>query len=623
MSFDEINSPEDLKGLSIKELEKICSDLRQYMITCCASNPGHLGASLGAVEIACALHYCFNAPEDKIIWDVGHQAYAHKILTGRREAFKTNRKYKGLSGFPKMSESKYDAFGTGHSSTSISAALGMAVSAKLQGKSNKVVAVIGDGALTGGMAFEAMNNAGSLKADMLVILNDNRISIDENTGALHNHLLKISTSPAYNNFKNRIWNFIGSSTLRRMMQKFRFSTKLAFFKSGSLFESLGFRYFGTIDGNNLSQLITTIENIKDLKGPILLHVITKKGKGYAPAEKDSTIWHAPGTFDPVTGIRTGESPKDRSKYQDVFGETLLELARKDERIVAVTPAMVTGCSMNYMMHEMPDRTFDVGIAEPHAVTFSAGLAASGMLPVCNIYSSFMQRAYDNIIHDCALQNLKMIFCIDRGGIVGEDGATHHGAFDLAYLRPVPNLCIASPKDELQLRNLMYSATCPEYITTAIRYPRGYGEGVNWRGVAFEKLEKGKAELMNEGSDLAVLSIGPVSSRIHRITMALERKGIHVLHYNMIFLKPIDKSALEHACTSAHTIITVEDATIIGGLHSAVSEYVADNGYSIKVVPMGIPDRFIEQGSVNELLTECGYSDADIERRIEEYYFQKK
>ena len=426
--LEKIDSPGDIRGLSVKQLETLCGEIRRYMIDCCAKNPGHLGASLGAVELAVALHYAYNTPTDKIVWDVGHQAYAHKIITGRREAFQTNRTYKGISGFPKISESPFDSFGVGHSSTSISAALGMAVAAKLSGSDEKIVAVIGDGAMTGGMAFEGLNNAGAMKTDILVILNDNHISIDQGMGGLHSYLLKISTSETYNRIKNRVWDMIGSSRLRRGVQKFMFSTKMAILKSGSLFESFGFRYFGAIDGNDIGQLTTTLASLRNIKGPKLLHVITKKGKGYRPAEQDQTVWHAPGTFDPMTGKRNIPAPGTAARYQDVFGETLLELARANRKIVAVTPAMASGCGMNIMMREIPERTFDVGIAEQHAVTFSAGLAAAGYLPFCNIYSSFMQRAYDSVIHDVALQRLKVILCLDRAGLVGEDGATHHGVF---------------------------------------------------------------------------------------------------------------------------------------------------------------------------------------------------
>lgn len=615
MTLNEINSPQDLKKFSQKELEQVCSEIRQYIIQCCSQNPGHIGASLGAVELAVALHYVFNTPTDKIVWDVGHQAYAHKIITGRRDAFIQNRKYKGISGFPKMSESPYDSFGTGHSSTSISAALGMAVAAKIEGKDEHVIAVIGDGAMTGGLAFEGLNNAGSLKTDLLVILNDNQISIDKNLGALHNHLLKISTSHTYNKIKNHIWEHLGSNYLRSLVQKFAFSTKMAFLKSGSLFESLGFRYFGTIDGNDISQLVTTLENLKNIKGPKLLHIATTKGKGYKPAEMDQVAWHAPGTFDPITGKRTSKANKDIAKYQEVFGETLLELARSNEKIVGITPAMASGCSMNILMKEMPDRVFDVGIAEQHAVTFSAGLAAEGLLPFCNIYSSFMQRAYDNVIHDVALQKLKVIFCLDRAGLVGEDGATHHGAFDMACFRPIPNLTIFAPLNEIELRNIMYSATLPEYGTIIIRYPRGNGEGVKWRNTKFSPIPYGKAELLHQGEKIAVLSIGTVGNKASKAVMKAEKEGLNVLHYNMRFLKPIDEDALKDACDKADTIITVEDGTVIGGLHSAVSEYIADHGLNKKVISMGIPDRFIEQGTLQELYKECEYDSEDIYQKI--------
>lgn len=615
MILNKINSPEDLKKFSQKELELLCCEIREYIIQCCSQNPGHIGASLGAVELAVALHYVFNTPEDKVVWDVGHQAYAHKILTGRKEAFKQNRKYKGLSGFPKMSESPFDSFGTGHSSTSISAALGIAVASKMEGKNNHVIAVIGDGAMTGGLAFEGLNNAGSMKTDILVILNDNQISIDKNIGALHNHLLKISTSPTYNRIKNHVWEALGANHLRSLVQKFMFSTKMAFLKNGSLFESLGFRYFGTIDGNDIFQLVTTLENLKNIKGPKLLHIATTKGKGYKPAEMDQVAWHAPGTFDPITGKRTSTAHGNVAKYQEVFGETLLELAKSNEKIVGITPAMASGSSMNILMKEMPERVFDVGIAEQHAVTFSAGLAAEGLLPFCNIYSSFMQRAYDNVIHDVALQKLKVIFCLDRAGLVGEDGATHHGAFDLAYFRPIPNLTIFAPLDELDLRNIMYSATLPQYGTIIIRYPRGTGSGIAWRGEKFSEIPLGKAKLLHQGKGIAILTIGPVGNKAAEAVKKAEMKGIEVLHYDMRFLKPIDEDAIKDACEKADKIITVEDGTTIGGLHSAVSEYIADHGLNKKVISMGIPDRFIEQGTLTELYKECEFDTEDIYQKI--------
>ncbi|MDP3399280.1 MAG: 1-deoxy-D-xylulose-5-phosphate synthase [Bacteroidales bacterium] len=603
--LSKINSPDDIKGLGKEELQKLCAEIREHIISCCSQNPGHIGASLGTVELSVALHYLYNTPKDKIVWDVGHQAYAHKILTGRRDQFVNNRKYKGLSGFPKMSESKYDAFGVGHSSTSISAALGMVVASEINNNKNKVVAIIGDGALTGGLAFEGLNNAGAKQSDILVILNDNQISIDPNVGALHNHLLKITTSQIYNETKNRIWNIIGSKKLRTLFQRFTFSTKVAFFRSGSLFESLGFRYFGVVDGNDLPKLIKTLGHIKDIPGPKLLHIITKKGKGYIPAENDQIVWHAPGTFDKNTGKRISSPDEKRSRYQDVFGETLLSLARENVKIVGVTPAMPTGCSMNILMKEMPNRAFDVGIAEQHAVTFSAGLATQGLLPYCNIYSSFMQRAYDNVIHDVATQKLKVIFCLDRAGIVGEDGATHHGVFDLAYLRCVPNLTIFSPLNEVELKDILYSVQFPEYGATAIRYPRGYGEGLEWKG-NFKKIEPGKAQLLQDGSDIAVLSIGPVGNSVIIAAEKAKESGINIMHYNMRFIKPLDIDAINCAAAGCKTIITVEDGSVSGGLYSAVSEYVATNSLNVKVIGLGVPDRFIEQGTVEELIGECGY-----------------
>ena len=604
--LDKVNTPLDLKDLNTEELAQLCSEVREYMIECCACNPGHLGASLGAVELCVALHYVFDTPKDKIVFDVGHQAYAHKIITGRKEAFKNNRKYKGISGFPKISESPYDSFGTGHSSTSISSALGLAVAGQMSGENYKVTAVIGDGALTGGLAFEALNNAGSMKTDILVILNDNQISIDQNTGALHNHLLKITTSHTYNSVKNKVWNRLGGAAkLRSGLQAFVNSTKNAILQGAPLFESLGFRYFGVIDGNNIGQMVETLTKLKDIKGPKLLHIITTKGKGFKPAEEDQTVWHAPGTFDPKTGKRTTKT-SDIARYQDVFGETLLQLAKQNPKIVGISPAMLSGCGMNYLAKEMPERVFDVGIAESHAVTFTAGLAAGGMIPVCNIYSSFMQRAYDNIIHDIATQNLKAVICLDRAGIVGEDGATHHGSFDIAALRPIPNLTIAAPLNELELKNMLYSATLPEYPTTVIRYPRGSGQGVAWRDEQWEKIPVGKGQLLHDGEKIAVLSIGAIGNKVAEAVSRAEGEGIRALHYNMRFIKPIDRDILAEVCKKAATIITVEDGALYGGLHSTVAEYIAEHGLGNKLIGMGIPDRFIEQGSVAELQHECSY-----------------
>lgn len=603
--LNNINTPADLKRLDSGQLVSLCSEIREYMVDCCSKNPGHLGASLGAVELAVAIHYVYDTPEDKLVWDVGHQAYAHKIITGRREAFVNNRKKGGLSGFPKMSESEYDNFGAGHTSVSISAALGIAEAARIRGEKTNVVAVIGDGAMTGGLAFEGLNNAGALKSNILVILNDNQISIDQNVGALHNYLVKLSVSPIYNKVKNRIWRFLGNGRLRGLVQKFMFSTKLAFMKSGSVFQGLGFRYFGTIDGNDMDELVTTLQNLKGIDGPKLLHVRTVKGKGYAPAEKDQSVWHAPGKFDVATGKRV--VPQGGAlKYQDIFGKTLVELARTNDKIVGITPAMASGCSLTYMMEEFPERSYDVGIAEQHAVTFSAGLAANGMLPVCNIYSTFMQRAYDSIIHDVAIPNLKVILCLDRGGIVGEDGATHHGAFDLAYLRPIPNITVAAPMNEVELRNMLYSATLPEYGITAIRYPRGSSEGLEWER-PFEKVEPGKGVVVSEGSGVGILTLGTVGNRAAKAVEMAQKDGMAPLHINMRFLKPLDTDMVDYACSRCDTIITVEDGAVMGGLASAVSEYVASVHPGKKVVSLGIPDKFIEQGTVDELISECGYN----------------
>ena len=600
-----INSPADLRKLNIEDLARLCGEIREYMVECCSKNPGHLGSSLGAVELAVALHYVYDTPKDKLVWDVGHQAYAHKIITGRRDAFVGNRKKDGISGFPKMAESEYDAFGAGHTSVSISAALGIAEAAELKGEKANVVAVIGDGAMTGGLAFEGLNNAGALKSNILVILNDNQISIDKNVGALHNYLVKIAVSPIYNNVKKSMWKVLGTGKVRRLAQKFMLSTKLAFMKNGSVFQGLGFRYFGTIDGNDIGELVNTLAHLKEIDGPKLLHISTVKGKGYKPAEANPSVWHAPGKFDVATGERK-VSCGGPLRYQDIFGKTLVELAAKNEKIVGITPAMASGCSLTYMMEKFPQRTYDVGIAEQHAVTFSAGLAANGMLPFCNIYSTFMQRAYDSIIHDVALQKLKVVFCLDRGGIVGEDGATHHGAFDLAYFRPIPNITIAAPMNEIELRNMMYSATLPEYGITAIRYPRGNCEGLDWEK-EFEFVEPGRGAIVSDGAGVAVLSLGTVGNRAAKAVEKARKEGMDPLHINMRFLKPLDFDLVKYACDRCKTIITVEDGAVSGGLGSAVSEFVASLGRGVKVISLGIPDKFVEQGTVEELISECGYN----------------
>ena len=620
--LDTINSPADLKSLTTAQLEQLCAEIREYIVECCAKNPGHLGSSLGAVEIAVALHKVFDAPLDKIVWDVGHQAYAHKIITGRREAFRQNRTKGGLSGFPRRDESPYDAFGAGHASTSISAAFGMAVADRLSGIKANHIAVIGDGAMSGGLAFEGLNNAGIDGSNLLVILNDNRISIDVPTGAMHRHLLRITSGVRYNRIKRNVWQRLGEGRFRDFLQALTRTTKKFLLHDSdtvSMFDSLGFRYFGPVDGNNLSQVISMLNRLKNIDGPKILHLITVKGKGYTPAEENPEVWHAPGRFDPETG-RQSKSKGGADRYQTVFGETVTELAESDSRIVGITPAMLRGSSLDIMKERFPDRVFDVGIAEGHAVTFSAGLAAAGMLPVCNIYSTFMQRAWDNVIHDVALQHLKVIFCLDRAGLVGEDGATHQGVFDLAAFRSVPGVAIAAPRNESELRNLLYSATLDKYPPIIIRYPRGAGEGEPWRGVPFSEIPLGKAVLLNEGSRVAILSVGPVAGKCARaVAEAKARLGTDILHYVMRFLKPLDKDALEDACRKASAIVTVEDGTILGGLHGAVSEYVCENHPGIKVSPVGVPDRFIEQASVQEQYAECEMGWENILEKVTEFF----
>ena len=613
--LNKIDSPSDLKRLSPDQLPELCSEIREFIISSCAENPGHIGASLGTVELTVVLHYLYKAPKDKIIWDVGHQAYTHKILTGRREAFINNRKYKGISGFPKISESPYDAFGVGHSSTSISAALGMAVAASLEGSDEQVVAVIGDGALTGGLAYEGLNNAGANKNNILVILNDNQISIDPNVGAMHNYLIKFTTSHFYNKTKKRVWKYLGSEKLRDLAGKFLFSTKAAFFKSGSVFESLGFRYFGVIDGHNIEQLMTTIAQLKNIDGPKLLHIVTKKGKGYKPAEDDQVVWHSPGNFDKNTGLRKSNGSAVADRYQDVFGETLLELAKINTSIVGVTPAMPSGCSMNIVMKEIPERSFDVGIAEQHAVTFSAGMAAKGLLPYCNIYSSFMQRAFDSVIHDVATQNLKVVFCLDRGGLVGEDGATHHGAYDLSYMRCIPGMTIAAPMNEAELRNMLYSAQLPSWGMSTIRYPRGNGEGVPWKSMPFEEIIPGTSRLLNDGEGVAVITIGTTGNAAAEAIEEAKERGANPMHIDLRFLKPFDEDAVLKAAARCKRIITVEDGAILGGLYSAISEFVASRSLNVKVEGLGIPDQFIEQGTIPQLKAECGYDKEGILKSI--------
>ena len=616
--LDKIDSPSDLKSLTIRQLETLCEEIREYMIECCATNPGHLGASLGSVELAVALHYVLNTPEDKIVWDVGHQAYAHKIITGRRELFRLNRKKDGLSGFPKMSESPYDSFGAGHASTSVSAALGLATAAKLQGKDTKVVAVLGDGAFSGGLAYEGMNNAGAAGTDLLVILNDNQIAIDENVGAMHNYLLKMSTSKTYNSMKNKVWGFLGNGWLRRKLQKVVASTKNYFFKHSTVFSGLGFRYFGIIDGNNIADLVDTLNRIKGLRGPKLLHIRTVKGKGYKPAEENQSVWHAPGKFDIETGERV-RPEKAPLKYQNIFGRTVVKLAEKDERIVGITPAMLSGGQLSDMMKAFPERTFDVGIAEEHAVTFSAGLAADGMLPFCNVYSSFLQRGFDQIIHDVALQNLKVIFTIDRAGLVGEDGATHQGAFDLAYLRFIPNLTEMAPINEIEMQDMIWSATQDDYTgPITIRYPRGNCQGLELPE-DFHKIEKGKAVKLRQGTEVAVLSIGTIGNQVTKAIEMLGDDAAKVSHYNMRFLRPLDTDAVMEAASSHKAIVTVEDGCVAGGLYGAVCETLAAKGINCRIKGLGIPDKFIEQGTVTQQLQECGLDAESVCKAIQFFF----
>ncbi|MBP7102308.1 MAG: 1-deoxy-D-xylulose-5-phosphate synthase [Bacteroidales bacterium] len=619
-----INSPSDVKKLKEEELISLCEELRRYIIEITSNNPGHLGASLGTIELTVAIHYVFDTPNDKLVWDVGHQAYAHKILTGRRDDFVNNRKYKGISGFPKISESEYDAYGGGHSSISISSVLGMAVAAQLDGNDNRNhVAVIGDGALTGGVAFEGLNHAGSTNTNMLVILNDNGMAIDENVGALSKYLIRLSTSQTYNLFKNKIWNFLSKNQrtrTRSAVQQMQNAIKGSILKGSNLFESLGFRYFGPIDGHNVISLVRFLQDIKKIKGAKLLHCITVKGKGLKQAENDQTLYHAPGIFDKETGeiIQIPSCPDTIEKYQIVFGKTICELAKENAKIVGVTPAMASGCSMDIMMKEFPDRTFDVGIAEQHAVTFSAGMATNGYIPFCNIYSSFLQRSYDQIIHDVALQNLHVIFCIDRAGLVGEDGATHHGIYDLAYLRCIPNIIISAPLNELELRNLMFTAVhTPGPF--AIRYPRGKGVKNGWKNKAFEMIPIGKGQLIQEGEKIAIISIGHIGNNVIKAAQIVEKQNnIRVALCNIRFLKPLDEELLHEICKKYKHLITVENGSIIGGLGSAVSEFIVRNNYPSTLKIMGVPDTFIQQGNMDELHKECHIDTNSIVNVIVEY-----
>lgn len=613
--LDNISSPEDLKKLDRSQLTKLSSELRQYIIDTVSVYGGHFGASLGVVELTVALHYVFNTPDDQLIWDVGHQAYGHKILTGRRERFHTNRLYKGVSGFPKRSESEYDAFGVGHSSTSISAALGMAVASDFKNeKERQHIAVIGDGAMTGGMAFEAMNHAGVSNSNLLIILNDNCMSIDPNVGALKDYLTDITTSHTYNKVKDEVWNLLGKvskfgPSAREIISNFEGSIKNFLLKQSNLFESLNLRYFGPIDGHDVDHLVSVLDDLKDIPGPKILHCLTRKGKGFEPAELEQTKWHAaPGVFDKVTGevhkkvVHEAQPPK----YQDVFGHTLLELAEENEKIMGVTPAMPSGSSMNIMMKAMPDRAFDVGIAEQHAVTFSAGLATQGLIPFCNIYSTFMQRAYDQVVHDVCIQNLPVNFCLDRAGFAGADGPTHHGLYDIAYMRSIPNMIVASPMNEEELRNLMYTASLPrDKQAFTIRYPRGAGVMPDWRR-PMKEVEIGKGRVVAEGKDIAILSIGHVGNYALEAADRLAEAKISAAVYDMRFVKPLDEEMLHEIFKKFDRVVTVEDGCLQGGFGSAIVEFMADHGYSNKIKRLGIPDKVIEHGTQLELQKQCGF-----------------
>ncbi|MDR0835070.1 MAG: 1-deoxy-D-xylulose-5-phosphate synthase [Tannerella sp.] len=619
--LNKIDSPADLRRLHTDDLQEVCSELRQMIIDVLSRNPGHLGASLGTVELTVALHYVFNTPTDRIVWDVGHQAYGHKILTGRRDHFDTLRKLGGISGFPNPSESEYDAFIAGHASNSISAALGIATAFELNNESNRhVVAVIGDGAMTGGLAFEGLNNASNNPNNLLIILNDNDMAIDENVGGISKYLVDITTSQTYNRVRYNVYRLLRKMKLisedrRENILRFNNSLKALISREHNLFEGFSIRYFGPLDGHNVLNLIRKLNDIKDMKGPKLLHIKTQKGKGFKPAEESATEWHAPGLFNKETGKRIIHTDLNQPQlYQDIFGHTLVELAEKDERVVGVTPAMPTGCSMCFMMKRFPNRVFDVGIAEGHAVTFSSGMAKEGMVPFCNIYSSFMQRAYDEVIHDAALQKLHVVFCLDRAGIVGEDGATHHGVFDLAYMRPIPNLTICSPLNEVDLRNLMFTGYQDDAGTFVIRYPRGKGELHDWQQ-PLEILPVGKGRKLKDGEDIALLSIGAIGNIAKEAIEMAENEHLSVAHYDMIYLKPLDEEILHEVGKKFKRIITVENGVRTGGLGSAVAEFMADNGYTPEIKRIGVPDKFIEHGKIPELYKICGMDAENIAKVI--------
>jgi 1-deoxy-D-xylulose-5-phosphate synthase len=619
-----INSPDDLKKLDQEKLVQLCDELRHFIIDNVSIYGGHFGASLGVVELTVALHYVFHAPYDQLVWDVGHQAYGHKILTGRRDVFHTNRLYRGISGFPKRSESRYDTFGVGHSSTSVSAALGMAAASKYLNLDDKQhVAIIGDGALTGGIAFEGLNNAGVSNTNLLIILNDNCMSIDPNVGALKDYLTDITTSKTYNKLKDEVWNLLGKlstfgKSAQEIVSKVENGIKSTLLSQSNLFESLNLRYFGPVDGHDVNHLVSVLNDLKAIKGPKILHCVTVKGKGYGPAENgNATTWHAPGTFDKITGEihkKVHDTPQP-PKYQDVFGHTLVELARTNDKIIGITPAMPSGSSMNIMMKEMPDRAFDVGIAEQHAVTFSAGLATQGIIPFCNIYSSFMQRAYDQVVHDVCIQNLPVNFCLDRAGFAGADGPTHHGAYDIAYFRCLPNIIVSAPMNEAELRNLMYTASLPRKEQAfAIRYPRGQGVMPQWK-TPFERIEIGTGRKIRDGKELAILTIGHIGNYAVTVCENLAKQGLEIAHYDMRFVKPLDEALLHEVFSAFAKIITVEDGCIQGGFGSAILEFMADHHYQAEVKRLGIPDRVVEHGEQLELHNECGFGPEGIQQAV--------
>ena len=627
----QINSPEDLRLLTEDQLPQLSKELRQYIIDLVSVKGGHFGASLGVVELTVALHYVFNTPYDQLVWDVGHQAYGHKILTGRRDVFHTNRQYKGISGFPKRSESEYDTFGVGHSSTSISAALGMAVAANRKNEDRQAIAVIGDGSMTAGMAFEALNHAGIEKSNLLVVLNDNCMAIDPNVGALKEYLNDITTSHTYNKVKDEVWKLLGKISkfgpdAQTIATKVSDAMKSALLKQSNLFESLKFRYFGPIDGHDVDRLVKVMRDLKDIPGPKILHVLTTKGKGFKFSEEGNpTLWHAPGLFDKTTGklVKPVTNEPQAPKYQDVFGHTIVELAEKNPKIMGVTPAMPSGCSLNIMMKAMPDRAFDVGIAEQHAVTFSAGLATQGMVPFCNIYSSFMQRAYDQVVHDVALQNLHVVLCLDRGGIAGADGPTHHGNFDLAYFRCIPNMVVSAPMNESELRNLMYTAQLEKNaFPFSIRYPRGSGVMPEWR-TPFEEIKIGTGRKIRDGKDIAILTIGHPGNFAVEACASLKKQGVDAAHYDMRFVKPLDEKLLHEVFSKFDKVITVEDGTILGGLGSAVIEFMVDHNYKAEVKRLGIPDKWIEHGEQPELWRECGYDSDAIAAMAKQMVFARE